>query len=116
MLAKRIMPCLDVTAGRVVKGVNFVELRDAGDPVELAKFYSEQGADEIVFLDITATHEKRRTIVDVVERAAREVFVPMTVGGGIRTVEDFHDILRAGADKIKNSGGSGAPLSVAQQN
>ena len=100
MLAKRIIPCLDVFEGRVVKGVHFVNLRDAGDPVELAKFYSEQGADEIVFLDITATHEKRRTIVDVVERTAREVFVPMTVGGGIRTVEDFHDILRAGADKI----------------
>ena len=100
MLAKRIIPCLDVREGRVVKGVHFVDLRDAGDPVELAKFYSEQGADEIVFLDITATHEQRRTIIDVVERTAREVFVPMTVGGGIRTVEDFHDILRAGADKI----------------
>lgn len=100
MLAKRIIPCLDVREGRVVKGVHFVNLRDAGDPVELAKFYSQQGADEIVFLDITATHEQRRTIIDVVERTAREVFVPMTVGGGIRTVEDFHDILRAGADKI----------------
>ena len=100
MLAKRIIPCLDVCEGRVVKGVHFVDLRDAGDPVELAKFYSEQGADEIVFLDITATHEKRRTIVDVVERTAREVFVPMTVGGGIRTVEDFYDLLRVGADKI----------------
>ncbi len=100
MLAKRIIPCLDVFEGRVVKGVHFVNLRDAGDPAELAKFYSEQGADEIVFLDITATQEKRRTIVDVVERTAREVFVPMTVGGGIRTVEDFHDILRAGADKV----------------
>ena len=100
MLAKRIIPCLDVFEGRVVKGVHFVNLRDAGDPVELAKFYSEQGADEIVFLDITATHEQRRTIVDVVERTAREVFVPMTVGGGIRTVEDFYEILRAGADKI----------------
>ncbi len=100
MLAKRIIPCLDVFEGRVVKGVNFVNLRDAGDPVELARFYSEQGADEIVFLDITASHEKRRTIVDVVERTARVVFVPMTVGGGIRTVEDFRDILRAGADKV----------------
>lgn len=100
MLAKRIIPCLDVLEGRVVKGVHFVNLRDAGDPVELAKFYSQQGADEIVFLDITATHEQRRTIVDVVERTAREVFVPMTVGGGIRTVEDFYEILRAGADKI----------------
>ena len=100
MLAKRIIPCLDVFEGRVVKGVHFVNLRDAGDPVELARFYSQQGADEITFLDITATHEERRTIVDVVERTAREVFVPMTVGGGIRTVEDFHDILRAGADKV----------------
>ncbi len=100
MLAKRIIPCLDVREGRVVKGVHFVDLRDAGDPVELARFYSDQGADEIVFLDITATHEQRRTIVDVVERTAREVFVPMTVGGGIRTVEDFYDLLRAGADKI----------------
>ena len=100
MLAKRIIPCLDVFQGRVVKGVHFVNLRDAGDPVELARYYSQQGADEITFLDITATHEERRTIVDVVERTAREVFVPMTVGGGIRTVEDFHDILRAGADKV----------------
>ena len=100
MLAKRIIPCLDVFEGRVVKGVHFVNLRDAGDPVELARYYSQQGADEITFLDITATHEERRTIVDVVERTAREVFVPMTVGGGIRTVEDFHDILRAGADKV----------------
>mgnify|MGYP004607744259 CR=1 FL=1 len=100
MLAKRIIPCLDVNDGRVVKGVNFVNLRDAGDPVELAKFYSKQGADEIVFLDITATYEKRGTIVDVVRRTAEEVFVPLTVGGGIRTAEDFKDILRAGADKV----------------
>ncbi len=100
MLAKRIIPCLDVKDGRVVKGVNFVGLRDAGDPVELAKFYSQQGADEIVFLDITATYEKRDTIADVVRRTCREVFVPVTVGGGIRTVEDFKEILRAGADKI----------------
>lgn len=100
MLAKRIIPCLDVKDGRVVKGVNFVGLRDAGDPVELAKFYSEQGADEIVFLDITATSDERETIADVIARTCKEVFVPLTVGGGIRTVEDFKDILRAGADKI----------------
>ncbi len=100
MLAKRIIPCLDVKDGRVVKGVNFVGLRDAGDPVELAKFYSDQGADEIVFLDITATHEARATVADVVERTASQVFVPLTVGGGIRTLEDFRDLLRAGADKI----------------
>ena len=100
MLAKRIIPCLDVKGGRVVKGVNFVGLRDAGDPVELAKFYSKQGADEIVFLDITATSDERETIADVVARTCKEVFVPLTVGGGIRTVEDFKDILRAGADKI----------------
>lgn len=100
MLAKRIIPCLDVKDGRVVKGVNFVGLRDAGDPVELAKFYSEQGADEIVFLDITATSDERDTIADVVRRTCRAVFVPVTVGGGIRTVDDFRDILRAGADKI----------------
>ena len=86
--------------GRVVKGVNFVNLRDAGDPVELAKFYSDQGADEIVFLDITATHEARSTMVDVISRTAENVFVPLTVGGGIRTVDDFKEILRAGADKI----------------
>lgn len=100
MLAKRIIPCLDVKDGRVVKGVNFVGLRDAGDPVELAKHYNRQGADEIVFLDITATHEHRDTVAHVVERTAREVFVPLTVGGGIRTLEDFQLLLRAGADKI----------------
>ena len=100
MLAKRIIPCLDVNDGRVVKGVNFVNLRDAGDPVELAKFYSQQGADEVVFLDITATYEKRHTIVDVVRRTAQQVFVPLTVGGGIRTSDDFKELLRAGADKI----------------
>jgi cyclase len=100
MLAKRIIPCLDVKDGRVVKGVNFVNLRDAGDPVEIAKLYNEQGADEITFLDITATHEKRKTIVDVIEKVALEVFMPLTVGGGIRTVEDFREILLAGADKI----------------
>lgn len=101
MLAKRVIPCLDVNQqGRVVKGVNFVGLRDAGDPVELAKYYSCQGADEIVFLDITATHERRRTIVDIVKETARQVFVPLTVGGGIRTVDDFREILRVGADKV----------------
>ncbi|MCU6703787.1 imidazole glycerol phosphate synthase subunit HisF [Muriventricola aceti] len=100
MLAKRIIPCLDVRAGRVVKGVNFVNIRDAGDPVALAKFYSNQGADEIVFLDITATSDKRDTVADVVERTASQVFVPLTVGGGIRTLEDFQRLLRAGADKI----------------
>ena len=100
MLAKRIIPCLDVKDGRVVKGVNFANIRDAGDPVALAKFYSNQGADEIVFLDITATSDKRDTVADVVERTASQVFVPLTVGGGIRTLEDFQRLLRAGADKI----------------
>jgi cyclase len=100
MLAKRIIPCLDVRDGRVVKGVNFVNIRDAGDPVELATYYSNQGADEIVFLDITATSDARDTVADVVERTAAQVFVPLTVGGGIRTLEDFRRLLRAGADKI----------------
>ncbi|WP_191378733.1 imidazole glycerol phosphate synthase subunit HisF [uncultured Flavonifractor sp.] len=100
MLAKRIIPCLDVRDGRVVKGINFVNIRDAGDPVELARYYSDQGADEVVFLDITATHEARKTVADVVERTAEQVFVPLTVGGGIRTLDDFRELLRAGADKI----------------
>ncbi|HIT32207.1 MAG TPA: imidazole glycerol phosphate synthase subunit HisF [Candidatus Enterenecus stercoripullorum] len=100
MLAKRIIPCLDVRDGRVVKGVNFVNIRDAGDPVELAFYYSSQGADEIVFLDITATSDARDTVADVVERTASQVFVPLTVGGGIRTLDDFQRLLRAGADKI----------------
>ena len=100
MLAKRIIPCLDVTDGRVVKGVQFVSLRDAGDPVELAKAYDQAGADELVFLDITASHENRKTTLDLVERTAAEVFIPLTVGGGIRTLEDIGDTLRAGADKI----------------
>ena len=100
MLAKRIIPCLDVRDGRVVKGVNFVNIRDAGDPVELAAYYSDQGADEIVFLDITATSDARDTVADVVEHTASQVFVPLTVGGGIRTLEDFRRLLRAGADKI----------------
>ena len=100
MLAKRIIPCLDVRDGRVVKRVNFVNIRDAGDPVELATYYSAQGADEIVFLDITATSDARDTVADVVERTAAQVFVPLTVGGGIRTLDDFQRLLRAGADKI----------------
>ena len=100
MLAKRIIPCLDVRDGRVVKGVNFVNIRDAGDPVELASYYSAQGADEIVFLDITATSDGRDTVADVVERTAAQVVVPLTVGGGIRSLEDFQLLLRAGADKI----------------
>ena len=100
MLSKRILPCLDVKAGRVVKGINFVNLKDAGDPVELAKVYNEAGADELVFLDITATHEDRATIIDVVYRTAEQVFIPLTVGGGIQTLENVKDLLRAGADKV----------------
>ncbi len=99
-LAKRIIPCLDVDCGRVVKGVQFVDIRDAGDPVEVAKRYNEQGADEITFLDITATHEGRETTVHTVERIASEVFIPLTVGGGIRTVDDIRTMLNAGADKV----------------
>lgn len=100
MLAKRIIPCLDVTDGRVVKGVNFINLTDVGDPVEIAKFYNDQNADELVFLDITATSGNRKTMVDVIKRCAKEVFIPLTVGGGIKTVDDFTEILRAGADKV----------------
>jgi imidazole glycerol-phosphate synthase subunit HisF len=100
MLTRRIIPCLDVTAGRVVKGVNFVNLRDAGDPVELAAFYNTEGADELVFLDITASYEQRATMLDVVRRTAEQVFIPVTVGGGIRGVEDIRATLGAGADKI----------------
>jgi cyclase len=99
-LAKRIIPCLDVDCGRVVKGVQFLDIRDAGDPVEVAKRYNEQGADEITFLDITATHEGRETTVHTVERIASEVFIPLTVGGGIRTVDDIRTMLNAGADKV----------------
>ena len=99
-LCKRIIPCLDVDAGRVVKGTNFVNLKDAGDPVERAKFYDVEGADEIPFLDITATHEKRKTIAELAAKAVREVFVPITIGGGIRTVEDAQTVLDAGADNI----------------
>ncbi|MHB1090871.1 MAG: imidazole glycerol phosphate synthase subunit HisF [Ilumatobacteraceae bacterium] len=100
MLTKRIIPCLDVDGGRVVKGVNFVNLRDAGDPVELAKRYNDEGADELVFLDITASSDNRETMIDVVSRTAQQVFIPLTVGGGIRSVDDARKILRAGADKV----------------
>lgn len=100
MLAKRIIPCLDVNAGRVVKGVNFVELRDAGDPVEIARRYDEQGADELTFLDITASSDDRAIILHVVEQVAEQVFIPLTVGGGVRTVEDVRRLLNAGADKV----------------
>ncbi len=100
MLAKRIIPCLDVTGGRVVKGINFISLRDAGDPVECAKVYDEQGADELVFLDITASSDEREIMIDIVSRTAEEVFIPLTVGGGIRNVSDVRRLLNAGADKI----------------
>ncbi len=100
MFTKRIIPCLDVNNGRVVKGVNFVNLQDAGDPVEIGKAYDEAGADELVFLDITASSDHRATVVDMVEKVAQTVFIPFTVGGGIRTTDDFRDILRAGADKV----------------
>ena len=100
MLTKRIIPCLDIAGGRVVKGVKFVELRDAGDPVEQAKAYEQQGADELTFLDITASHEERDTIVDVVRRVAEQVFMPLTVGGGIRVAADIRRMLQAGADKV----------------
>ncbi|MCQ2508896.1 MAG: imidazole glycerol phosphate synthase subunit HisF [Lachnospiraceae bacterium] len=100
MFTKRVIPCLDVNAGRVVKGVNFVNLRDAGDPVEIAKAYDKAGADEVVFLDITASSDNRGTVVDMVRRVAANVFIPFTVGGGIRTVDDFKMLLREGADKI----------------
>ncbi len=100
MLTKRIIPCLDVDAGRVVKGINFVDIRDAGDPVEMAKMFNKQGADELVFLDITASSDNRGIMSDVVARTAEEVFIPLTVGGGMRTVADFREMLRRGADKI----------------
>jgi cyclase len=100
MLAKRIIPCLDVTGGRVVKGVNFVELRDAGDPVEIAARYNDQGADELTFLDITATSDERDLILHIIEAVASQVFIPLTVGGGVRTVEDVRRLLNAGADKV----------------
>ena len=100
MLAKRIIPCLDVNAGRVVKGVNFINLRDAGDPVEVAKRYNDEGADEITFLDITASSDQRGLILDIIERVADQVFIPLTVGGGIRVVDDVRRLMNAGADKI----------------
>jgi imidazole glycerol-phosphate synthase subunit HisF len=103
MLAKRILPCLDVHCGRVVKGVNFVNLRDAGDPVELAQVYNQAGADELVFLDISATHEDRKTILDVVYRTAEQVFIPLTVGGGIKDLAAIKELLRAGADKLAST-------------
>ncbi|MGM0365831.1 MAG: imidazole glycerol phosphate synthase subunit HisF [Actinomycetota bacterium] len=100
MLTKRIIPCLDVNRGRVVKGVEFVNLKDAGDPVELASFYDREGADEVVFLDITASHERRKTVVELASRTAEKVFIPYTIGGGIGTIEDIRQILRQGADKV----------------
>ncbi len=100
MISKRIIPCLDVNKGRVVKGVSFINLRDAGDPVELAAFYDREGADEIVFLDITASHEKRKTVVELASRTSEKVFIPYTIGGGIYSIEDIREILRKGADKI----------------
>ena len=115
MLAKRIIPCLDVNAGRVVKGINFVDLRDAGDPVEVARRYDEQGADEITFLDITASSDARDTIIHVVEQVAEEVFIPLTVGGGVRSVEDVRRLLNAGADKVSiNTAAVQNPNVVAQ--
>lgn len=100
MLAKRVIPCLDVKRGRVVKGTNFVNLRDAGDPVEVAARYEAEGADELVFLDITASHEERSIMIDIVRRTAEQVFMPLTVGGGVRTIEDIRDLLNAGSDKV----------------
>lgn len=100
MLAKRVIPCLDVHAGRVVKGINFINLVDAGDPVELAATYNREGADELVFLDITASHEARDTIYDLAHRTAEQVFIPLTIGGGVRTIDDIRKLLRAGADKV----------------
>ncbi|HEX9948933.1 MAG TPA: imidazole glycerol phosphate synthase subunit HisF [Thermodesulfobacteriota bacterium] len=115
MLAKRIIPCLDVKDGRVVKGINFVNLRDAGDPVENAKAYDLQGADELTFLDITASHEERPIILEVVQRTAEQVFMPLTVGGGVRQLEDIRDLLKAGADKVSiNTAAVAAPEFVRQ--
>lgn len=115
MFTKRIIPCLDVHAGRVVKGVNFVDLKDAGDPVEIAKAYDKAGADELVFLDITASSDARETVVDLVREVAKYVFIPFTVGGGIRTVEDFRTLLREGADKISiNSSAINTPELISE--
>ncbi|MBK6865671.1 MAG: imidazole glycerol phosphate synthase subunit HisF [Ideonella sp.] len=114
MLAKRIIPCLDVTGGRVVKGINFVELRDAGDPVEIAARYNEQGADELTFLDITATSDERDLILHIIEAVASQVFIPLTVGGGVRTVDDVRRLLNAGADKVSfNSAAVANPQVIA---
>src|SRR4030065_2844781 len=114
MLTKRIIPCLDVTRGRVVKGTSFTNLRDAGDPVELAEFYYEAGADEIVFLDIGATPEERDTMVDVVERVSKQVFIPLTVGGGLRDINDMRRMLEAGAGKISlNTAAVSSPVLIA---
>ncbi|MCP8968654.1 imidazole glycerol phosphate synthase subunit HisF [Ectobacillus ponti] len=115
MLTKRIIPCLDVKDGRVVKGINFVGLTDVGDPVQIAAAYNKAGADELVFLDITATHEDRKTMIDVVERTAAEVFIPLTVGGGIGSTEEMYNLLRAGADKISlNSAAVRNPQLIAE--
>ena len=115
MLARRIIPCLDVKGGRVVKGVRFVELRDAGDPVEIAERYDAEGADELTFLDITASHEERPIILDVVARTADRIFMPLTVGGGVRTLDDVRALLRAGADKVSiNTAAVGRPRFVAE--
>lgn len=115
MLTKRIIPCLDVTMGRVMKGINFINLTDVGDPVEIAEFYNDEGADEIVFLDITATHEGRKNMLDVIKRTAEKVFIPLTVGGGIKSIEDFKETLRAGADKISiNSAAIRNPKLIAE--
>lgn len=115
MLAKRIIPCLDINQGRVVKGINFVNLIDAGDPIKNAQFYEKEGADELVFLDITASHEKRATIIELVKQVAQVVFMPFTVGGGIRTAQDIRDILLAGADKVSiNSSAVKEPKLISQ--
>ena len=115
MFTKRIIPCLDVKNGRVVKGVNFVNLKDAGDPIEIAEAYDKAGADEVVFLDITASSDNRKTVIDMVGRVAEHVFIPFTVGGGIRTVEDFRALLREGADKISiNSSAINTPELISQ--
>jgi len=115
MLAKRIIPCLDVHAGRVVKGINFLNLRDAGDPVELAAYYDREGADELVFLDISASSEARQTMLEVVRNTAREVFIPFTVGGGIRTIDDIRETLKAGADKVSiNSAAVREPVLITE--
>ena len=115
MLTKRIIPCLDVTGGRVVKGISFVQLRDAGDPVEMARFYDNEGADELVFLDITASSDARDILADIVERVSEQVFIPLTVGGGLRNIEDIRRILEAGADKVSlNTSAVGDPNLISQ--